>query len=142
MDRNDWYRDRILWKADKHSLFDKTCRRFSELQADQALQITTRVAEDIDPVIVFWGDGETWTVLGTRAICSYHGSALVCCELDQIQKDISLEESSGVETNEAKLTSSFIRLNKSGKLIWAPAGAELFALMNILLMFPLGEKSD
>lgn len=136
MEKDDWYRDRILWQAKKHSLLDESCREFSDLAEAKLRSISNIIPEDINPVLVFWRSQDRWTVLGTRAICSYHGGKLVQVELDEIAMQISLFRPTGAKN--PKLESSFLRLEKSGELIWAPPGPELFALWNILRMFPLG----
>ena len=138
MGKDDWYRDRILWKVAKHKLLDKKCCMFSNLSNDKALSITEVIPEYTNPVIVFWESRDKWTVLGTRAICSFYDGNLVFSELDEINKQISLFRPVGVKPEVAKSESNFISLDKTGELVWVPAGAELFALMNILGMFPLG----
>jgi hypothetical protein len=138
MDKDDWYRDRILWRAKKNKLFDKKCCEFSDLSDDQVLLINEAITRDITPVLVFWESRDRWIVLGTRAVCSFYDANLVCAELDEIGGQISVCHPAGTEPQSAKSEANFISVEKTGKLIWAPAGAELFALWNILLMFPLG----
>ena len=141
--KDDWYRSRILWKAEQHNLFTKKCCKFSDLSDNAILTIKNTVSQDINPVIVFWNSEKKWTVLGTKAICSFYDNEFIMSELDDIDKQLSLFHPAGTKIEDAKLKSNFIRLDKSGKLIWVPAGPELFALMNILNMFPLlGSKPN
>lgn len=141
MDKDEWYRDRILWKADQHRLFDKKCYKYSDLPDDHVLVIKEAISSDINPVIVFWESRKKWTVLGTKAICSFYDDNLIFSELDRINKQLSILHPIDVEPSNVKLESTFIKLDAVGKLIWVPAGSELFALMNILKMFPLSEKN-
>jgi len=139
MERDDWYRDRILWKAEQHKLFDKQCCEFSDLPENNASFIE-EISGDIKPVIVFWGSQFKWTVLGAKKLCSFYDGDLVCSGLDEIDKKLSVVHPSDTLQSNIKLESNFIKLDALEKLIWAPAGSELFALMNILQMFPLAEK--
>jgi hypothetical protein len=141
MNKDEWYRDRILWKASQHKLFDKECRKFSELQSDQASLISKVIPENANPVLAFWDNRDRWTVLGTREIFSFYDGNLVSSSLDDINKQLSVFSTSSVNREDIKAKSNFIRLDEVGKLVWVPAGSELFALMNILKMFPLSEKN-
>ena len=137
-EKDIWYYERILWRAKKHNLFDKkNCVKFSDLPENHAILIKKNIYEDINPVIVFWEDETLWTVLGTRAICSFYEQRLTHCDLDEIHKEVSIYYPSNLILKDVKFNSNFILLKKNQKIIWAPAGSELFALMNILLMFPL-----
>jgi hypothetical protein len=137
MDRDAWYRDRILWKAEQHKLFDKRCCKFSDLPERNASIIDRIVPLDINPVIVFWESKNTWTLLGTKGIFSFHDGELVFSDLDKINKQLSVYCPKDADHGNIKSEASFIKLDALGKLIWAPIGSELFALMNILQMFPL-----
>ena len=142
MGKDELYRDRILWRAKQHKLFDKNCCQYSNLKNDQATFIANILPKNINPVIVFLENTEKWTVLGTRSICSYYDANLVCAGLDKIEKKISLSRPVGVGPEEARRQSNFLCLDKTGQLIWAPAGDELFALWNILRMFPLKDPAE
>ena len=140
MERDDWYRNRILWKAEQHKLFDKKCCKFSDLLEGSAAVIKG-MSGDIEPVIVFWDSQDKWTALGTKKVCSFYDGNLVCSGLDEIDQKLSIVHPPEVQPDNIKLESNFIKLDALDKLIWAPAGSELFALMNILQMFPLAEKN-
>jgi hypothetical protein len=141
MNKDEWYRDRILWKASQHKLFNKKCRKFSELQSDQASLVSEVIPENANPVLAFWDNPDRWTVLGTREIFSFYDGNLVSSSLDDINKQLSVFNTSSVNREDIKVKSNFISLDEVGKLVWVPAGSELFALMNILQMFPLAEKN-
>lgn len=137
MDRDEWYRDRILWRAKQHDLFNKRCYDYSNLPDDFSYTIKEAIPEDIHPVLVFWESEQRWTVLGTKAICSYYDHNLVFSGADEINKQLSISPPPGASPKDVKVVTQFIKLESTGQLIWAPSGPELFALMNILQMFPL-----
>ncbi|VAW64337.1 hypothetical protein MNBD_GAMMA11-903 [hydrothermal vent metagenome] len=140
MNKDDWYQDRILWRANQNKLLEKGCKLFSGLLDEQRAEIVDLIKEDINPVLVFWENPKTWTVMGTRAICSCHHDLLNITYIDEIKKKVVVLKPSDVEEINIKTEANLILLEETGAVIWAPPGAELFALMNILLMFPLKEK--
>lgn len=141
MNKCDWYIDRILWRANQHKLFEKACSRFNDLDRDR-LEAIKAVAPDLkDPVLVFWDNEKKWTVLCALGIFSFFNDILVSSDLDSIDKCVSVV-SIGRDAENIKKNSDFLRLDKINKLIWVPAGSELFALMSILRMFPLREPNN
>jgi len=137
MKKDDWYVNRILWRAKQHELFDKRCCKFDDLSEEKKSIIQEKISEECFPVIIFWKEKSTWTVLGSRAVYSYFDGKLRITKLDEIDKKVNVFETEIPSVEDAGKKSNFIFLEKSGNTIWAPEGAELFALMNILLMFPL-----
>lgn len=138
MNKREWYRDRIMWKVEQSHLLDQRCAEYSSLGADQRRVVDSALPDDADPVLVFWADPDKWTVLGSNSIFSLHDGALSCCELDDIGKEMSLCHEMHESQRDKKANATLISLEKPGVTVWAPAGQELFGLMNILLMFPLG----
>ena len=140
MNKDEWYQDRILWRANQNNLLDKSCMLFSEMAEDNRKLIIDTIKDDINPVLVFWEGSEKWTTLGTRAISSCHHGTLNTVDLDEIKKKIVVQSPADSEKANIKTDANLLLLEETGKRVWAPQGAELFALMNILLMFPLKEK--
>lgn len=140
MEKDDWYKDRILWRAKQNDLFSGRCIKFSDLPNDYISIIEGTITEAFNPVIVFWGNQDTWTVLGTQAIFSFYDGKLNSFKLDKIDKRVSVAQPNGISSENIKTKSNFILLERPEMLIWAPEGKELFGLMNILLMFPLKIK--
>jgi hypothetical protein len=138
MIKEDWYRDRIVWRANRSKLFEMRCVEFSSLPQVSAALILKEVSEPFDPVLVFFKNDCTWTILETSSIYSHYDGNLIRVPLDIICKKISL---AGVEhyttPRELKTKANFLKIKATGDLIWAPEGEELFALWNILRMFPL-----
>jgi hypothetical protein len=113
---------------------------FSEMAEDNRKLIIDSIKGDINPVLVFWEGSEKWTALGTRAISSCHHGTLNTVDLDEIKKKVVVQSPADSEKANIKTDANFLLLEETGKRVWAPQGAELFALMNILLMFPLKER--
>jgi len=141
IDKADWYKNRILWKASQHKLLLDGSHCF----ADESLSELQRksvheAAPDLDIVLLFWRDPDQWTALGSRSVCSKHEGKLVVAELDEINKQLTLERNQDMSGQDAKRLSEFIYLDKLDKRIWAPSGNAILSLMNILRMFPLAKK--
>jgi len=137
MDKNEWYTDRILWRANQHNLLEKSCNLYTDLPEKSKLIIEEIITEEFHPVIVFWESKKVWTVLGARSIYSLYKGNFVKIKLDEIEKIVELYIPEGVAGRDAKKSSNLILLGPLKLRIWAPAGQELMALMSILLMFPL-----
>lgn len=140
MNKDEWYQDRILWRANQSDLLNKSCMLFYEMPEDNRKFIVDSIKDDINPILVFWESSKKWTVLGTRAISSCHHETLNTVDLDEIRKKVVLQSPADSEKENIKTDANLLLLEETGKRVWAPQGAELFALMNILLMFPLREK--
>ena len=136
MNKDEWYIDRILWRANQHSLFDKSCIKYSELDNSRVAAIEEVIPGIEKPVLVFWDSEKKWTVLCALYIYSFYGGQLISSSLDEINKSVSVVTTDGL-SEDIKKSATVICLDKLNKFIWAPAGSELFALMGILQMFPL-----
>lgn len=134
MDKTEFYKNRILWKADKHNLFEKRCLNYSGLTSLQMMKIQVSAPKGI-PVLVFWNDNNLWTVLTTEEVLSMHDNSLFRVNLDDINQEIKIEVDEGVE--KPKSSTNFLIIGKNKIKIWVFAGEELFALYNTLRMFPL-----
>jgi hypothetical protein len=132
------YRARILWRAEKHHLFDHRCRRFEEVEAELAAGVLRAIGPDDKPVLFFGDSAERWTMVGEASVASCYDGKLHSCLLDDIGRSVRLVSPPDAE-GDAKRVSEFVFLPATGTTLWAPAGgAEIFALMNILQRFPLG----
>lgn len=140
MNKDDWYTDRILWRANQHNLFDKSCIKYSELDNSRVAAIEKAIPGIEKPVLAFWDSEKKWTVLCALHICSFFEGQLVSSGLDEIDKSVSVVSTDGL-SGDIKKSADVLCLDKLNKSIWAPAGSELFALMSILQMFPLRLKN-
>ncbi|WP_386069893.1 hypothetical protein ACFJIW_05895 [Tahibacter sp. UC22_41] len=138
---NSFYRDRILWRAGKHRLLDRRCILYSDASDEQSAVVGDALGGSIDGVLLFWESRERWTLLAETFVASYHHDNLNRCNLDAIDKQMSVPSLAPDVESPRKHDAEYILLKKSGQLIWAPNGNELFALMNILLMFPLRKST-
>jgi hypothetical protein len=137
MTKEEWYADRIMWRAGQHGLFEKRCCRFENLNEKQieALVLARYTGK---PLLVFFSSMDRWTLLTTNEIISFFDGELRTALLDGIFKDIKLvRPPEANSTAELKETAHRLHLTRTNQEIWAPEGEEIFALMNILQMFPL-----
>jgi hypothetical protein len=140
-ERNSWYENRILWRANQHNLFNKRCLRFDDLPEDKKHMITSKITSKTKAILVFMKDSDLWTVLTTEQVISHYDGKLHVANLDCINKDIRIVEAENAgDPSKFKNSINFIHLSNLNVTIWAPEGAELFALMSILKMFPLLKK--
>ncbi|MFZ6654952.1 hypothetical protein [Undibacterium sp. TJN19] len=135
---DEFYKDRILWKASQHKL--KLEYFYSALDLDLINFLESKFALDGEPILVFWESQNRWTVVTTRKILSVDGASLNIIALDDINKKIKIVEST---LNQAtKENAEFLLLGEESVKIWAPSGGTLFALFGILKMFPLKFDSN
>ncbi|MRX27295.1 hypothetical protein [Kangiella sp. HZ709] len=141
IDKYERYKERILWKAGKHDLFDKSAELFSSLSPTiKSLILEKLRIEDEELVLAFVNNKYTWTVLGVENIYSFFNDEIHSASLDLIAKDIEVFHPQNATQEEIKRHSNFLHLINEDVLVWAPSGAEMFGLMSILRMFPLGTK--
>jgi hypothetical protein len=115
-----------------------TSVEFSSIPQDSVNLILEKMSKPLDPVLAFFKNDKTWTVLGASSICSPYAENLIRIPLDIICKKISLAGAEQYRApRELKAKTNFLKIEATGDLIWAPEGEELFALWNILRMFPL-----
>ena len=129
----EFYRERILWRAEKHKLFSRRCVRYEDASEKQRAVIGSLLGADFGGVLLFWESEDRWTLLGDVSLASWHGARLKLCGLDEIQKQLSVPSLAG---GGIKQNAEYLLVERPNILVWAPPGNELFALMNILLMFP------
>lgn len=134
MTKSEFYKDRILWRAQQHHLLQKKCLTYSQLTDSQLKKIIAFSPKSV-PVLVFWNSETLWTVLTTEEVLSFYDNTIHRIDLDAIEKKIkvNLDQSS----ERPKFSTEFLILGANQIKIWVFAGNELFALYNILRMFPL-----
>ncbi|NHZ91646.1 hypothetical protein F2P45_21940 [Massilia sp. CCM 8733] len=134
---NDFYTNRILWKARKNGMIGGNCHLVADIDAHRRTQVCAQAQCAGDPVLLFWSDSSLWTLLTNREIISWSGKKTSSIALDSIQKQIELEPVEGTHPQSTKLHSQYLHVGPAGVKIWAPAGAPILSLWNILAMFPL-----
>ncbi|MDQ1816098.1 hypothetical protein RBA41_22635 [Massilia sp. CCM 9210] len=139
---NDFYTDRILWKARQHGFPGAACHLVADIDASWRAQVCAQAQCTGDPVLLFWSGSSLWTLLTNREIVSWNGKTISGILLDSIQKRIKLEPVEGTQAQSSKLYSQYLHLGPAGIRIWAPAGSQLLSLWNILGMFPLMQGAE
>ena len=139
---NDFYTDRILWKARKNSMVGGACRLVSDIDAHRRELICEQAQNGGDPLLLFWSASNLWTLLTNREIVSWNGKKTSSIKLDSIQKHVKLEPVEGMHPQSTKLYSQYLHVGPAGVKIWAPAGAPILSLWNVLAMFPLMQGAD
>lgn len=135
-DSEKWYRNRIIWKAGQHKLTDKEVMDFLEASQEKKDIVLSHTVLRGECVLLFWEKSDLWTVLTTREVVSNFLGAIESIELDAIENKV--KTASMIHTGEIKKSEAdILKLGSDEVTIWAPRGAPLFALANILKMFPL-----
>ena len=137
MSDENFYKNRILWKANQSDLFSRSCTEFGKIEKNRHDHILSRTTLQGEPILVFWSSEILWTLLTSAEIVSEIGSSLNSIFLDEIKRIVKIEEVVSSRDQATKLESEFLNLGEFGTRIWAPRGAEIFSLMNILKIFPL-----
>ena len=138
MTKDEWYENRILWRAKQHGLPNDRDVLSAESAETPLVAIQGRADFDGIPVLVFFESSDTWTLLTSRQVISFHGGRLFSGNLDDINKAVSLWET---ECTFDKTTESYLFLKNLGFAVWAPKGKPLYALWSILNMFPLRKEA-
>ncbi len=137
MSDDNLYKNRILSKARKHNLFSKRCTEFAKTEKNKCDHILSRCNLLGEPLLVFWSSEDLWTLLSTMEVVSEINASVNYVRLDDINRIVKIEEVDSKKYQATKLQSEFLRVGNSGTRIWAPQGAEIFSLWNILLRFPI-----
>ncbi|WP_301100909.1 hypothetical protein [Propionivibrio sp.] len=142
MDDENFYKDRILWKAAQNNLFAQACSKFDTVENDRQAYVLGKAALQGKPVLLFWSSDNLWTLLSSKEVVSQIDSSINAVLLDSINKNMKLQEVKSAERQATKLQSEILLIGDAEIKIWAPHGAEIFALMGILRMFPLGKRHN
>ena len=134
MTKGEWYRDRILWRASKHNIESCFWENFSLSHEEQAKHLLSAIAPYGEPLLIFWKEDGLWTIVTERFLLGSISSRVVAIELDHIEKKIVPISVAGENIN---TSSDILTVGNEGLKFWAPTGNCLFALWNILKMFPL-----
>lgn len=120
-------------------MFSLACKEFHTIGEIRQDYLQDSAAFEGEPVLVFWSRDDMWAVVSTREIVSVVGQTCSVILLDDIQKVVKIEAAKNDVDQATKLESEFLLLGPKGIRIWAPRGKEIFGLMNMLRMFPLGK---
>lgn len=135
-EKKDFYKNKLLWKLDRNKLDSSENLIFERQRESIKKYLLQYTAKDTPPVIVFWNNKELWTFINGLEVVSMHSGMVHRIYLDEIKKRIKVPPL--VQQGDvSKMTFHFIDLGNEEVRVWAPEGKTIFALMNILQMFPL-----
>jgi hypothetical protein len=139
MNKKNWYKDRILWKLNQFGLVSI---RKVECENSSSSKYYEKYIDSDDEILLLFSDrtDKQWTILTTKKIISYHDDDIYEINLDDIQKLLDIEKV-GISTNELKYHCNILLVGNEKLPIWTPDSKSLFALMNILRMFPLKKNN-
>ncbi|WP_239348947.1 hypothetical protein [Snodgrassella communis] len=138
MNKKKWNKERILWKANQFRSISQSLKRESNSSFEKLCE---KYIDSDDEILLFFfkENGKEWTAVTTDKIISYHSNNIYQMKFDDIKKSIDIKKD-GIPDNELKYCVNFLLIGKEKLPIWTPDSSTLFALMNILKMFPLKEK--
>ena len=134
---DEWYKNRILWKAGKNYLFDFNCLKFDDLENDVKNCLQKRIPKTEIPVIAFFENYNKWTVLCTRCLCSYHDGVFYCIKKDDLTQKITphiKKDSAPIDDNLEKRDAKWLKMNDTGEYIWLPSSDDLWNFWGVLKM--------
>ncbi|OCF94211.1 hypothetical protein [Gilliamella sp. wkB308] len=141
MTKKEWYKDRLLWKANQFKSLSET--RLNDEERDNFADKLHKEYVNSDDEIIFLffeNNKKRWTAITTDKVISYHNNSIYQLKLDSIEKLIDIRKE-GISDDDLKYDSNFLFIGHEKLPIWTPNSKILFALMNILRMFPLRENT-
>lgn len=138
MNKKQWNKKRILWKANQ---FRSISQKLKSESNSSFKKLCENYIDHDDEVLLFFynEDRKNWTAITTEKVISYHGNNIYQMKLDNIKKLIDIKKD-GISDNDLKYFSNFLLIGDEKLPIWTPDSSTLFALMNILKIFPLRER--
>lgn len=138
MNKKQWNKERILWKANQFRSISQMLK--SESNSSFKKLCENYIDHDDEVLLFFYNeDRKNWTAITTEKVISYHGNNIYQMKLDNIKKLIDIKKND-ISDNDLKYFSNFLLIGDEKLPIWTPDSSTLFALMNILKIFPLRER--
>jgi len=140
MNKKEWYKERILWKVSQFKSLSQV-----ELKDEEKHIFLRELCEGYlnfnDEILLLFSskNKKEWTIVTADKIISHHDNHIFHIELDNIEKLIDIRQD-GISDSELKHHANFLLVSKDQIPIWVPDSKILFALMNILRMFPLKDN--
>ena len=134
---NEWYKNRILWKAKKNYLFNYNCIKYDDLKSSHKNCIQKLIDKTEVPVIVFFENCNKWTLLCTNKLYSYYDDVLQCVDKDNFNQKITPHidiNSEPISHNLAKKDAKWLKMNETGEYIWLPSSDDLWNFWGLLQM--------
>jgi hypothetical protein len=136
MKKPDWYKNRILWRAEKLHLEIYAWRHFFLSNEQSARKILQAVDGYGVPLLIFWLSDDVWTLLTNQFLLGKLDGVLSSVDLDTLG-EVSTVNDKGLPPNELKRRAEFISAGADQKNFWTPVGNVHFSIRNILGMFPI-----
>lgn len=142
--KNSWYRNRILWSANKQLSSQHSCFIYPNIPDVYREHI--HGADNLDfsgnyvivpnfiPLITMWGNRFLWTFVSESEIHSCYLNKRSHVKLADLRSEIKLVHEPDASQIEIKFKTSKLIVDDKGSSVWAPPGPPLYALLNILQM--------
>ena len=149
--QKDRYKRRVLHRASDHSSPNKEPLNVfvsKDLTAEQRKVFSKELPKKAYPILLYWRDKDTWTVLGANFIYSFYSERLTIIDLDKINpNEIDLDgfnyDMDVKLARNLKMNCEFLHIKNLDKKVWCFSGLEqgsLFTLWNILLRYQVDKK--
>ncbi|BDD03905.1 hypothetical protein [Aureibacter tunicatorum] len=141
----EYIENRLKWRAGKNGLPSANSYFFDEIDTNEKLKFH-EILQSFDigkPVLLFKGENNTWTIIGTKMIASGKDSSFEAIEHSEIDTYTVGEDPMGIFSEPAKMKDfdkakqhQIIMKAKEGRIltIHGQRGSELYAMLNIILM--------
>lgn len=123
--------ERIRWRIGRHNL-DEGTFLYADLGRSEKESIEQQVELEGTPVVGFYRDSKTWTVLTTRELVSYHNGAMHRQQLASLPDSIE-PAWDAEEIEHRKDNVQYLIIGDSKSSFWCPRGPRLYALWNTLI---------
>lgn len=134
---HEWYKSRILWKANKAGLFKYDCMLFEDLENEDREFIEEFISKYEIPIIVFFDSCSRWTIICTQFLCSYHDNVFYSVSKDRLKQNFSYhvkKNSDPIRTSfEARMT-NWIKMSETEEYIWFPGSKEITHVLSTIRM--------
>lgn len=123
--------ERIAWRIGRHNLDDGSFL-YADLDQSEKESIEQQVELKGTPVVGFFRDPKTWTVLTTRELVSCHNGGLHRQQLASLPGSIE-PAWDAEETEHRKDNVQYLIIGNSKTSFWCPRGPSLYALWNTII---------
>ncbi|WP_150777534.1 hypothetical protein [Pandoraea sputorum] len=90
-----------------------------------------------DPLLVFWLDSDTWTVVTNQFLVGRLSGVASALSLDELH-EVTTDNEMNLPPDDLKRRAQIVRVGIDRLPFWTPPGNDHFSLRNILGMFPMG----
>lgn len=109
---------------------------FCALDERAGREVLAELAVYGDPLLIFWLDSDTWTVLTNQFLVGKLRGVSCAVALDELC-DVTTDNETNSPPEQLKRRAQILRAGADRLAFWTPAGNEHFSIRNILGMFPI-----